>query len=136
MEVEELQTENAQLQEDNRHMITEKERERLMEVQADKAQTECFNMETSLAGEEAKPKEPMKTIGRRQSSAVGNDGPPRSTESHPSGFVIHQVNRSPTPSEPGGIPVTMTPLGNMENRSTIRSTSKAGQQLQAFVLGS
>ena len=39
MEVEELQTENAQLQEANQHMLAEKEMERLMKIQADKADT-------------------------------------------------------------------------------------------------
>ena len=63
MEVEELQNENARLHEANRHMVADKEMERLMRVQADKAETEFFNLESTPAGVEVKSQEPIKTLG-------------------------------------------------------------------------
>ena len=37
-----------------------------MRVQADKAETEFFNLESTSAGVEVKPKEPVKTLGPPQ----------------------------------------------------------------------
>ena len=103
VEVKELQSENAQLQEANRHMLAEKEMERVMKVQADKAETEYFNLEAT-AKEEEKRQESTKTVGPRLNSAVGNEGTQKPKESQPSGLLIKQINKSPTPSEAGGNP--------------------------------